>query len=119
MSYNPFDFSGGTLPGMKYVEMYNGTTDSRIFLYGDGTNRVYYSDFDENGVPRADYFPELNVINIGSENTPVTGLIRHYSRLIAFKEDEAYSIQYGTLTLPDNTTTAALLLHTNQPEPGQ
>lgn len=107
MSYNPFDFSGGTLPGMKYVEMYNGTTDSRIFLYGDGTNRVYYSDFDENGVPRADYFPELNVINIGSENTPVTGLIRHYSRLIAFKEDEAYSIQYGTITLPDNTTTAA------------
>ena len=107
MSYNPFDFSGGTLPGMKYVEMYNGTTDSRIFLYGDGTNRVYYSDFDENGVPRADYFPELNVINIGSENTPVTGLVRHYSRLIAFKEDEAYSIQYGTITLPDNTTTAA------------
>lgn len=107
LSYNPFDFSGGTLPGMKYVEMYNGTTDSRIFLYGDGTNRVYYSDFDENGVPRADYFPELNVINIGSENTPVTGLIRHYSRLIAFKEDEAYSIQYGTITLPDNTTTAA------------
>lgn len=106
-SYNPFDSFGGVLPGMKYVEMYNGATDSRIFLYGDGTNRVYYSDFDENGVPRADYFPELNVINIGSENTPVTGLVRHYSRLIAFKEDEAYSIQYGTITLPDNTTTAA------------
>ena len=106
-SYNPFDPYGGTLNGMKYVEMYNGTTDSRVFLYGDGTNRIYYSDFDENGVPRADYFPELNVINIGTENTPVTGLVRHYSRLIAFKADESYSIQYGTITLPDGTSTAA------------
>lgn len=87
--------------------MYNGTTDSRIFYYGNGTNKIYYSDFDDNGVPRAEYVPELNVISVGSENTPVTGLVRHYSRLIAFKEDEAYSIQYGTITLPDNTTTAA------------
>lgn len=106
-SYNPFDPYGGTLNGMKYVEMYNGTTDSRVFLYGDGTNRIYYSDFDENGVPRADYFPELNVINVGTENTPVTGLVRHYSRLIVFKADESYSIQYGTITLPDGTSTAA------------
>lgn len=98
---------GGTFRGMKYVEMYNGTTDARIFLYGNGGNKTYYSDFDMNGVPRADYFPALNVINIGAENTPVTGLVRHYSRLIAFKEDEAYSIQYGTITLPDNTSTAA------------
>lgn len=98
---------GGIFRGMKYVEMYNGTTDARIFLYGNGGNKTYYSDFDMNGVPRADYFPALNVINIGAENTPVTGLVRHYSRLIAFKEDEAYSIQYGTITLPDNTSTAA------------
>lgn len=102
----PFE-AGGTFHGMKYTEMYNGSTDARIFIYGNGSNQIYYSDFDTNGVPRADYFPALNVINIGVENTPVTGLIRHYSRLIAFKEDEAYSIQYGTITLPDNTTTAA------------
>lgn len=104
---DPFDTVSGSLPNMKYVETYNGATDARIFLYGDGTNRAFYSDFDTNGVPRADYIPELNVINIGVMNTPVTGLIRHYSRLIAFKEDEAYSIQYGTITLPDNTSTAA------------
>ena len=100
-------FSSGPLRGMNRIEMYNGTTDSRIFYYGNGTNKIYYSDFDDNGVPRAEYVPELNVISVGSENTPVTGLVRHYSRLIAFKEDEAYSIQYGTITLPDNTTTAA------------
>lgn len=93
--------------GMRYVELYNGVTDTRVFLYGDKTNKVYYSDFDENGIPRADYFPELNTISIGSENSSVTGLVRHYSRLIAFKEDEAYSIQYGTITLPDDTSTAA------------
>lgn len=98
---------GKLLHGMKYVEMYNGSTDTRVFLYGNGTNKVYYSDLDTNGVPRADYFPALNVINVGAENTSVTGLIRHYSRLIAFKEDETYSIQYGTITLPDNTATAA------------
>lgn len=104
---SPFDAASGSIPNMKYVETYNGATDARIFLYGDGTNRTFYSDFDTNGLPRADYIPELNVINIGVMNTPVTGLVRHYSRLIAFKEDEAYSIQYGTITLPDNTSTAA------------
>ena len=93
--------------GMSEIEFYNGTTDARVFYYGNGTNKVYYSDFDENGVPRADYVPELNVISIGTSSTAVTGLIRHYSRLLAFKEDETYSIQYGTITLPDNTTTAA------------
>lgn len=104
---SPFDAASGSIPNMKYVETYNGATDARIFLYGDGTNRTFYSDFDTNGLPRADYIPELNVINIGVMNTPLTGLVRHYSRLIAFKEDEAYSIQYGTITLPDNTSTAA------------
>lgn len=104
---SPFDAASGSIPNMKYVETYNGATDARIFLYGDGTNRTFYSDFDTNGLPRADYIPELNVINIGVMNTPLTGLVRHYSRLIAFKEDEAYSIQYGTITLPDKTSTAA------------
>lgn len=101
------DGNPGIFSGMRFVEFYNGQTDNRIFIYGNGTNKIYYSDFDENGVPRATYFPALNVISVGSENTPVTGLVRHYSRLIAFKEDEAYSIQYGTITLPDNTSTAA------------
>lgn len=99
--------SGSPFRGMSQIEFYNGTTDARVFYYGNGTNKVYYSDFDENGVPRADYVPDLNVISVGTSSTPVTGLIRHYSRLIAFKEDETYSIQYGTITLPDNTTTAA------------
>ena len=40
----------------------------------------------------------MNVLDIGDENTPITAMIRHYSRLLAFKEDSAYSVQYGTVT---------------------
>lgn len=100
-------YSNSPFRGMSKVEFYNGQTDARVFYYGNGTNKVYYSDFDENGIPRPDYVPELNVISVGSSDTQVTGLIRHYSRLIAFKEDETYSIQYGTISLADGTTTAA------------
>lgn len=40
----------------------------------------------------------MNALDIGDENTPITAMIRHYSRLLAFKEDSAYSVQYGTVT---------------------
>jgi hypothetical protein len=92
--------------GMRFAELYNGTQDNRVFLYGDGSNQVIYSGLDEDGNPRADYFPDLNVANIGAENTPVTGLIRHYSRLVAFKTDSTYSITYGSITLADGNLTA-------------
>ena len=41
--------------GNLYAELYSGTTDARIFIYGDGTNRTLYSGMDYNGQPRADY----------------------------------------------------------------
>lgn len=92
---------------MRYAELYNGTGDGRVFLYGDGTNRAIYSDIDYDGQPNAEYFPELNVLDIGDENTPITAMIRHYSRLLAFKEDSTYSVVYGQITLPDGRLTAA------------
>lgn len=99
--------SGRTkVTGMRFAELYNGTQDNRVFLYGNGTNQVIYSGLDENGTPRADYFPDLNVANIGEENTPVTGLIRHYSRLVAFKSNSTYAITYGSITLADGSVTA-------------
>lgn len=84
---------------MRYAELYNGAQDTRVFLYGDGSNQVFYSGLDQNGSGRADYFPDLNVANIGTANSPVTALIRHYSRLVAFKTDSTYAISYGTITL--------------------
>lgn len=96
-----------TVAAMKYAELFNGTQDSRVFLYGDGSNKIFYSGLDYDGNPRADYFPDDNEIALGESNTPVTGLIRHYSRLLAFKSNSTYSIQYGTVTTAENTMIAA------------
>ncbi len=96
----------GAVIAMRYSEFFNGSNDTRVFLYGDGTNNVIYSGIGENGQPRADYFPNLNEAKIGDANTPVTGLVKHYSTLIAFKENSAYSITYGMLTFDDETTNA-------------
>jgi hypothetical protein len=43
---------------------------------------------------------------VGESNTPLTALIRHGSRLIAYKSDSTYSIYYNSLTLADGSMTA-------------
>lgn len=58
-------------------------------------------------MPRADYFPELAVAHVGDSNTPLTAMIRHYDRLLAFKLDSAWSISYSAITLADGSVTAA------------
>lgn len=93
--------------GKVSTEKFNGVTDNRLFMCSSTSNKVYYSGLDYNGKPRADYFPDLNVVSVGEPSDVVTGLIRHYSRLIVFKEHSTYAIQYGTLGLADGTTTAA------------
>lgn len=90
---------------MRFSELFNGAQDNRVFLYGDGTNKVFYSGVDYDGKPRADYFPDMNVADIGAANTPVTGLLRHYSWLVAFKTDSTYGITYGDITLEDGRVT--------------
>ena len=92
--------------GMRFAELYNGESDSRVYLYGDGTNETIYSGLDENGQPSAEYFPQFNTIAVDSSNTPITAMIRHYDRLLIFKTDSAYSCNYSTLTL-NNAVTAA------------
>lgn len=96
-----------TVAAMKYAELYAGTQDNRIFLYGDGTNKAFYSGLDYDGNPRADYFPDLYVVDVGDANTPITGLIRHYAKMIAFKPNQAYSIDYGVVTMADSLLTPA------------
>lgn len=92
---------------MKYAELFSGATTNRVFVYGDGSNLVYYSGVDYDGNPSAEYFPDMNVLDIGDANTPVTSLIKHYSRLVAFKVSSAYSISASTVTLADGLTTPA------------
>ena len=93
--------------GMKYAELYNGEADSRVFLYGDGSNLCVYSDLDENGLPSAEYFPDMNELAADSANTPVTALIRHYDNLLIFKPDGAFCAQYAAKTLDTGAVTAA------------
>lgn len=96
---------------MTAAEIYNGTQDTRLFIYGDGSNKVLYSGLDENGIGTAFYFPDLNEIKVGSANSPVTSLIRHKSRLLVFKETEAYSVYYSLTTLADGRVTAAFFVN--------
>ena len=97
----------GKVAGMRFAEMYNGASDSRVFLYGDGTNEAVYSGLDELGQPCAEYFPDLNVMAVDSANTPITAMIRHYDRLLVFKTDSAHSCQYASITLADGSAAPA------------
>lgn len=92
--------------GMKFAELFNGESDARVFLYGDGTNQAIYSGLDENGIPSAEYFPAFHVVAVDSANTPITSMIRHYDRMLIFKPDSAYSCSYATMTVGEVVTAA-------------
>lgn len=92
---------------MRFSEIFSGATDNRVFIYGDGSNDLFYSGMDYLGQARADYFPDMNQIAVGAENTPVTGLIRHYSRLIVYKLDSTWTVSQSSLTLADGTVTTS------------
>lgn len=95
---------------MRYSELYNGAQDTRVFIYGDGGSKAFYSGLDYNGRARADYFPDLNECAVGDENTPITAMIRHYNRLLCFKKDSTWSISYDTLSLADGAVTAGFYI---------
>ena len=98
---------------MTRSEQFNGANDNRVFIYGDGSNQAFYSDLEyETGKATAEYFPDLNVMSIGNSNTPITSLVRHYDRLLAYKADSAYSIRYDTLTLVSGQTVAGFYIST-------
>ena len=88
----------------RYSELFNGANDNRVFIYGDGTNEALFCGLTEAGKPSAEYFPDLNEAAVGEANTPLTALVRHYNRLLAFKPNGAFSIAYGTVTFEDGTS---------------
>lgn len=93
---------------MRYAEFYNGATDTRVFLYGDGTSKTIYSGADLNkGKASAEYFPDLYEAAVGDENTPITAMIRHYSRLLVFKPASAWSLDYNVMTTAAGAVTSA------------
>jgi len=97
--YRKGDGERAQVTAMRFAEFFNGATDTRVFLYGDGSNKTIYSGNDlDNGVPSAEYFPDLYEAQVGDENTPITAMIRHYSRLLVFKTASAWSIDYSVTT---------------------
>ena len=106
IGYSVAEDTAAEIRAMRYAELYNGSQDTRVFVYGDGTNRCFYSGIDYDGLPRADYFPDLNVAHVGDENTAITAMIRHYDRLLCFKLDSAWAIGYSQVTLADGSVTA-------------
>lgn len=100
--------AAGTFGLMRHCEAFNGATDSRIFFYGDGTNLCYYT-----GTPAFGsglYIPAGNEITLDASSAPITGMVRHYSKLIAFQPDNVTAISYEAMTLADGRVTAGFQL---------
>lgn len=101
--------SRNQLLSMPYSEMFNGATDSRVFFYGDGSNLCYYTGIPSEG--SGIYVPAMNELVVDYSNSPITAMVRHYSRLLVFKPDGVDAITYEPITLADDTVTAGFYLH--------
>ncbi len=91
-------------------EEYNGSTDTRLFVAGDGSNRCYYTGVTQSGEATALYFPAMNEVAVDMSGSAITGLVRHYSKLLVFKNDGTFSISYEPVTLTDGNTVAGFYL---------
>jgi hypothetical protein len=86
----------------KFAMFFGGKNDTRIFVYGDGSNRYYYTGLAD-GVPSAEYFPALNYREVGSDEFAVTDIVRQYDRQIIYTNgNEAYYSYYDTITVSGN-----------------
>lgn len=91
-------------------EEYNGSTDTRLFSAGNGTNKCYYTGVTYDGEATAMYYPALNEVSVDMSNSQITGMTRHYSKLLVFKNDGTHSISYEPVTLTDGSTVAGFYL---------
>ena len=103
---------------MPLIEAYNGSTDTRLFIAGDGSNVCYYSGVTEAGEASPLYFPAMNEVKVDVTGAAVTGLVRHYSKLLVFTREGAYTISYEPVTQTDGTTIAGFYLRTMNREFG-
>lgn len=99
---------------MRYYAHFNGATDTRTFFYGGGSaeygnqNICYYTGVPAHGSGL--YVPAGNELAVDFSDSPITGLIRHYSRLLAFKPDGVDAITYEPVTLDDGSVIAGFFL---------
>jgi hypothetical protein len=96
--------------GCKLAESYNGSADTRLFVAGNGTNICYYTGLTDAGAPDPTYFPAMNEIRVDMDSSEITGLVRHYTKLLVFTRAGAYTITYEPLTLEGGDTVAGFYL---------
>lgn len=99
-------------------EEYNGSTDTRLFVAGNGTNLCYYTGVTQSGKATAMYFPAMNEVAVDMSGSSITGLVRHYSKLLVFKQDCTHSISYEPVTLEGGDTVAGFYLRSMNREYG-
>lgn len=103
---------------MTLTENYNGQTDTRLFMAGDGSNICIYSGVPASGDSTQLYFPAMNEIAVDMGAGPVTGLVRSDNKLLVFTKSGADLIVYEPVTLPDGSTIGGFYLRTANREFG-
>ena len=103
---------------MQLTENYNGQTDTRIFMAGDGTNICIYSGVPQDGALAELYFPAMNEIAVDMAAGAVTGLVRSDNKLLVFTKAGADLIVYEPVTLTDGNTIGGFYLRTANREFG-
>ena len=106
------------IASMPLVESYNGSTDTRLFVAGDGTNICYYSGVPSTGKADALYFPAMNEVAVDMSDSPITGMVRHFGKLLVFKPDGTFTITYEPVTLTDGQVIAGFFLRAANRELG-
>ena len=84
---------------MTNAELFLGSQDTAVFLYGNGTNKAIYSSVNYLGEPSAEYFPDLNVLTVADDNR----MIRHNAKLLCYKTTSTYNISFGLISLVDGS----------------
>ena len=95
---------------MTLSESYNGATDTRLFLAGDGSNICIYSGVPQSGDITQLYFPAMNEVAVDMGAGAVTDLVRSDNRLLVFTRSGADLITYEPVTLTDGNTIAGFYL---------
>lgn len=103
---------------MTLTENYNGQTDTRIFMAGDGSNICVYSGVPSSGDLSQLYFPAMNEVAVDMAAGAVTGLVRSDNKLLVFTKSGAYLIVYEPVTLADGSTIGGFYLRTANREFG-
>lgn len=90
--------SRSEVTGHLFAMLFGGQNDTRVFFYGNGTNRYIYTGLAA-GVPSAEYLPALNYNEVGSGQHAITGIERQYDRQIIFTDgNDAHYSYYDTIT---------------------